>query len=231
MTGITVCTANLDFAKKRRAHVAYLAHLITICDVLLVQEAKKIRLRRLLPPTWATMQRVVSAARRGSAISWHRPMQHHDTRLRLGALPAVRRGARVRVARMLPRYIAVIDTVIGGHLVTLISAHWPPLRYSWLWPQMDRRVAAVIVDKVKAGCQVALGADFNTHPATVADRLNKLLEPHGIRLTSHDDGRIDGLLTTSGLAVTDPRTDRHGIDHGLTDHPAYLATITPKESR
>lgn len=225
---ITVCTANLDFAKTRKQHKQYLAHLILLCDILLNQEAKRISLRLLLPRTWRTMQQLRTAARRGSAISWLRPKPHANIRLRVGARPVAVVNGRPKVARMRTRWIAVMDTIIDGKPTTIISAHWPPLRYSWLWPQMDRNVAALIVEKVASGREVLLGADFNTLPARVGARINALLKEHKIIVRVQGDADIDGFMYTSGLIIDRVEVDHFGKQHGLTDHPAVLALVSAK---
>lgn len=217
----TLTTANLDFAKSVEEHRTYLEHLTSLLtqpgDMLLVQEAKKIRLRDLLPAGWATMQRVRSSSTRGSAVNWHEPLPILRARLRLGALPI----GRGRVARMEVRRIAFVDRELNGHPITVVAAHYPPLRYRFLWPQYDRRLARLIRRKLRAGRQVIVGMDGNAHPAEVANRLLA----RGVRVSSVGDGHIDGFVFTSGLKVSAPVVSDWGIRNRLTDHPSVTVTV------
>lgn len=225
--GISITTANIDFAKTNKQHHQYLAYLITLAPFLLTQEAKRIRLRDYLPASWHTMQRIATAARRGSAVSWKKPIGTHTATLRLLSIPSARVGGRIKIAKMFPRYMAVLDLMVDKHPACLISAHYPPLRYKYLWAQSDRRLANLIIEKVHQGRAVIVGADFNTKPRYVAVRLNKILAGTGITVKAAGDGKIDGFVYV-GFDVTAKKVDRYGVSHGLTDHPSVTihATIT-----
>lgn len=220
----SICTANIDFAKSRRQHRRYIAHLLLLCEVLFVQEAKFILLRNYLPRTWNTMQRIRSVAVRGSAIAWRRPMPHGGSRLFVGVRPVARVNGRLRVARMNTRWIALLVSEIDGKPTALISAHWPPIRYAWLWPRMDAAVAQVIVRQVLAGREVVLGADFNAPVKAVARRLNSLLAPHGISLAYREEG-IVGFVFTTGIKIATTEVNFYGKSQGLTDHPALIIYV------
>lgn len=220
-------TANIDFAKSAAQHQRYLSHLTDNADILYIQEAKKIRLRGLLPAHWYTNQRIRTASTRGSALCWkaHTFDAAPKHRMRLGALPTGIKNGRPAVAAMLPRRILVTRAVLNGQKVGLIACHYPPERYSWLWPQMDRRLARIVRNLHAEGREIVIGADFNQHPSTVASVLNGRLSDTGIRFTAHSDGKIDGLLVTQGIKVVSGGTDTYGKDHRLTDHPAvYIET-------
>lgn len=225
--GIVVTTANIDFAKSDQQHKKYLAYLVNLGAILLTQEAKKIQLRNFLPQSWHTMQRIATAARRGSAVSWKTPIGAHKASLRLLSVPSARVGGRLRIAKMFPRYMSVLDLKVDGHPASIVSAHYAPIRYRFLWAQSDRRLAALIIEKVHQGRSVLVGADFNTRPLFVAVRLNKILAGTGITVKAVGDGKIDGFIFV-GFDVTAKKVSQYGRSHGLTDHPSVTihAAIT-----
>jgi len=217
---VHVSTANLDFGKGEVAHRRYLEYLTEHCDVLCVQEAKRITLADLLPEGWKTNQVTDTAAHRGSAVCFKDDVPHGEHKLVLGATP--------RGARMLARSFSVQRMAVAGIAGSkVISVHYPPKRYAFLWPAYTRALAAEIRTAEHHGHQVLVGGDFNQRPWRVARKLNKL----GCHLTSHGDGKIDGFLITPGLKVTQFHIDRYGLRNKLTDHPSPRADVAARPKR
>lgn len=219
-------TANIDFAKSPSQHRRYLNHLADTSDILFIQEAKRIRLRDLLPANWYTNQRVRTQSTRGSALCWRAGTFDYPpkSRMKMGALPVGIDHGKPRVAKMLPRRIIVTKVILNGKKVALIVCHYPPLRYEWLWPQMDRRLARIVRQCVKEGYAVRIGADFNQNPHAVAAALNWRLG-NGVRLRALSDGKIDGFLLPANTKIASRGADTYGKDNGLTDHPSYTIEV------
>ena len=198
-------TANLDFV---RAHDAdYLAHLCESADVLLVQEAKDVRLADVLPEGWTALQDTTDEAHMGSAIAYRNETVSagkNALRLTLGATPFWQ-GKRVQ---MLTRYIATahLRDRATGEWRYAVAAHLPPRRFRFLQPGMTRQLREVAKDHPHA----VIGVDANQP----LGRLGKAL---GLR--SFGEG-IVGILVGTNLRTGSPLVDTWGVDHSVTDHPA-----------
>lgn len=206
-------SANLDFAL--RGDPRYLAWVCQRADVLLLQEAKNVRLSDVLPDGWISLQDTTDAATMGAAIAVKDETVAVDSHhLALGAKPYLP-GPVARRVGMLPRHIAVasITERATGRPTTPISAHFPPPRFSALQPGFEKRLRAIAARHRS----VVIGTDANQPVAELADRMGL-----------HCAGRgIVGLLSTETLHGEQVRP--WGIRQHVTDHPAVLATIHLKE--
>ena len=207
-------TANMDFGLGHDAE--YLAHLCVDADVVLVQEAKNVRLATALPGGWAALQDSTSPATMGSAICYRlATVEARHFRLRLGTLP--RLGSR-RV-KMLARYIATAHLIERktGNWHFGVSCHFAPDRYAFLQPVMAARLKAIALRHRFA----VIGTDANQP----LDRLAKFLGLQGF------GSGIVGLIFGKGLTVTERHIDRWGKQHNATDHPSVSAVVTHRKAR
>lgn len=218
---LRIASANIDFAL--HGDPRYLAWVCERADVLLLQEAKNVRLADVLPDGWISLQDTSGAtqaereAHMGAAIAVKDETVAVDSHhLTLGAKPYLP-GSVARRVGMLPRHIAVasITERATGRPTTPISAHFPPPRFSALQPGFEKRLRAIAARHRS----VVIGTDANQPVAELADRMGL-----------HCAGRgIVGLLSTETLHGEQVRP--WGIRQHVTDHPAVLATVHLKETR
>lgn len=209
---IRVVTANTDFAKRRDP--SYLLKLIEDgADVILTQESKDTDLEKVAPVGWTVLQDTRDAAHMGTGILVRdASAKIVDHELHLGCRPFIGK----RRIRMLSRYIntARLELTRGGHLF-VVSAHFPPKRFSPLQPVFAFRLKRI----VRKHPHAVVGTDANQPIGFVAMRL-------GFR--AHGKG-IVGLLTAPGVKVAELRIRYWGIRNDLTDHPSVEADCTPNK--
>jgi hypothetical protein len=193
-------TANLDFVRGHDAD--YLAHLCEGRDVLLVQEAKDIRLADILPVGWVALQDTTSPDTMGSAICYRRET------VRVGTAGLKLHYGSPATKGMLERWIATAPLCDRAtkEWRFAVAAHLPPQRFSFLQPGMTKRLRHVVKDHPHA----VVGLDANQPLTKLADRLH---------MRSYGQG-IVGLLVGSGLRATTVDIDHWGIQHNATDHPS-----------
>ena len=204
--GITVATVNDDFATRRTNLPSVKA------DVLLVQEAKRVKARKVMSKEWGVNQDRSTEARAGSAVLWRRD-----------ALKATKSGLALGVepgrAAMLTRYLSFTDVTIDGARVRMVSAHRPPKRFSYLWPAFDAHLVAFAR---RSKLPLVIGMDSNEHggPGGVAKATGmKWVAPKG---------SIDGFLVSPGISVE----KMWRLPKGSSDHQPVVARFrvpTPPE--
>jgi hypothetical protein len=206
---LRIVSANTDWAKRRDG--SYLLKLAESADVILTQESKDTDLAKEAPAGWTVLQSTRDAAHMGTGIlirDTAAKVVTHD--LYLGCRPFIGK----RRIRMLSRYIntARLELSQGGYLF-VVSAHFPPKRFSPLQPIFAFRLKRIVAHHRHA----VVGTDANQPIGFVATRL-------GFR--AHGKG-IVGLLTAPGVKVADLHVRYWGIRNDITDHPSVEATCTP----
>src|SRR4029077_16403593 len=161
---VDLVTSNTDFYSGRNRPLVH--QLCTYGDVLLLQEAKDMTLRDVLPADWRSLQNTSSDAKKGSCIAVDsrrvKVLEHYLT---VGCGPPPGGG-------MMTRYIvtAVCQMRHNGAVFTAISAHYPPRRYAMQWEEYTtslKRVRANVRGKVPV-----IGTDANMPIGQLAAKLN-----------------------------------------------------------
>lgn len=208
-TPIRVLTTNVDWALRPARVKADLAQLTQQSDVLLVQEAKNVRLTRLVDTAqWGVIQNVSSKDRAGSAILYRksraRVLQHGQTV-----------GVRPHGVKMLTRWITWADLRVDGqYAFRAVSAHRPPARYKGLWPLFDANVRTFVARSPRP---VILGADWNAPAHSDPAGLSRL----GLRMRG---AGIDGVMIDRRLDTSAARRQVKGF----SDHRAVAVTVNAK---
>jgi hypothetical protein len=197
-------TANLDFYSGSNA--AYLDHLCSGADVLLLQEVKDIDVGDLLPPGWAACQDTTTDAKAGAAIAYRTSTTDCLSWWIVKGCDPPEGGG------MLARWIICADLDHDGATFTAISAHAPPPRYSELQPGFNAKLSTIV------GAEPApvVGADANMD----IDKFAKALG-HGVEAY----GKQSGICLVTALPLTDVEQDHYGESQGWTDHPAVAGTL------
>lgn len=215
---LRITTANTDWAK--RGDAEYIAHLCSKSDVVLVQEAKDTDLAAVAPKGWTALQDKTDLAHMGTGILVRNAAAQVGRHgLTLGVNPFLKTGKRVK---MLARHIYFAHLAEHGtgdpHFV--VSAHFPPHRFSLLQPLYRSRLAAL----VKGHPHTTIGTDANQPIEHVAKALG--FEAYG--------RGIIGLLAGPGVRVSHMEISSWGIGHDLTDHPSVTAvceSVTVRKSK
>lgn len=206
---LRIATANLDFNLPGDAE--YIAHLCDTSDVVLVQEAKNVRLVKVAPVGFTALQDTTDQAHMGTGILVRNAKvevgRHGAT---LGVKPILRTGRRVK---MLARYIysahLTDKTTNEGFLA--VSAHFPPRRFLPLQRPFRNALAGVL----KGHAHSVTGTDANQPITNVAKKLG---------LTAKGQG-IVGLLGGKGVTVSKMHVAMWGVQHKVTDHPSVAAEV------
>lgn len=201
-TGITVETMNDDFVSKGtnlpRARGA----------VVMVQEAKNDHVRRDEPQGYGAHWNGGREDQAGTAVLWDKKDPHLKATQHRGYAMGVEPGR----AKMLARWINWTDVKVDGQTVRMISVHRPPKRFSFLWPQFDRNVAAFVKH---SKVPVVIGMDSNE-----AGGPKELARLTGLRWVG--DGRsIDGFLVSKGIEVEKVKS----LPKGTSDHHPVIARL------
>jgi hypothetical protein len=199
-----VVTANLDFYSGSNA--AYLDHLTSGADVLMLQEVKDIRVADLLPPGWAACQDTSSDAKAGAAVCYR------TSTIDLGAWWIVKGCDPPEGGGMLARWIMCAELDHDARTFTAISAHAPPPRYSELQPGFNAQVARIVDGEISP----IVGADANMD----IDKFANALGPDMVAY-----GKQSGICLVTALPLSDVEQDHYGEDQGWTDHPAVGGTL------
>jgi len=210
--GLRIGFANMNWGTSQAKDDNIVADLIGLgCLLLGLVEAKVDNVREMVPTGWHVAQSLKSAARQGSAAAWdYRAVRVTDRQpLRIGVLPGT--------ARMLARWLRIIDVKIDGQTTRVIICHWPPARFRFLWPAFTRHVMKHVHASAagRAGRWLVM-ADFNMPITKAANLLGGTAEGTG----------IVGVVTGSGLRATAPTIDHRVVARRWTDHPGVVVDIT-----
>lgn len=218
---VRVVTANINFGLSPKTVRKDLARIRSNADVILVQEARDVRLRKLVPRDgWAVKQRTSSPAKRGSAVLVRRSIATSIGSLSLvrgvGASPCEDIDGDGRPDGIGTRYIARVNIgLVNGRTLKVASLHMPPKR---CWGSVYDRMADNVVRMVKnTRGKLVLGADWNkivrNDPNDINGRTGlKIRAPRG----------LDGFYVRSSIPTTRARPlfDTH------SDHDPVRMTIT-----
>lgn len=163
----TFFTYNIDFNKSNPQETKSLKSIEPKADVIGIQEAKHLDVRRALGPEFACHQNTVIEAKQGVALAWRRGKVKQATD-QPNARPVKHRGYLKGVGRlgvkMLPRYINWRDLDFNGKVVRVISTHRPPQRFASLWRIFDR-VLALFVKQSPYPVIIMVDSNQHTHAA------------------------------------------------------------------
>jgi hypothetical protein len=207
---LRIATANLDFNLPGDAD--YIAHLCETSDVVLVQEAKNVRLAKVAPVGFTALQDTTDQAHMGTGILVRDAKvevgRHGAT---LGVKPILRTGRRVK---MLARHIysahLTDKTTHEGFLA--VSAHFPPRRFLPLQRPFRNALAGVLHGHAHS----VTGTDANQPIGNVAKALGLSAKGQG----------IVGLLGGKGVTVSKTHVAMWGVQHKVTDHPSVAAEVS-----
>ena len=208
---VDLVTSNTDFYSGRNRQLVH--QLCTYGDVLLLQEAKDMTLRDVLPADWRSLQNTSSDAKKGSCIAVdNRRVKVLEHYLTVGCGPPPGGG-------MMTRYIAtaVCEMRHNGAVFTAISAHYPPRRYAMQWEEYTtslKRVRANVRGKVPV-----IGTDANMPIGQLAAKLNS--KAYGVG--------IIGFVTSA--KVERERVEVWPVTEKRSDHPAYVIRVNVPASR
>ncbi|WP_418063170.1 hypothetical protein [Pimelobacter simplex] len=209
---LRVYSANIDWAtgvEKDRRHLAHLLATVVGAVLIGVQEAKNLRLAAVVARPVRALQRVRTAARRGSGFV-ARGVRTSRFRIFLGGASRA----------TLPRWIARVRVTVAGKPLVVFSAHVPPKRAGR--PAQDRFLRALKrrTDKLsRRGIAWVACIDGNLDLQLVARYL-------GGTGYGADGDRIVGVIVSDDVIVGDHGVDRFGEEHDLTDHLAPWVDIT-----
>ena len=218
---VRVVTANVDFGLSARKVRKDLARIRPQADVILVQEARDVRLRKLVPRKgWAVKQRTSSPARRGSAVLVRRSIATSIGGLSLvrgvGASPCDDIDNDGKPDGINTRYIARVDIgLVNGTTLKVASLHMPPPR---CWGSVYNRMADSVVRMTRnTRGRLVLGADWNkivrNDPNDINGRTGlKIRAPRG----------FDGFYVRSSI----PTTRAKALFDTRSDHDPVRMTIT-----
>lgn len=196
---VRVATFNVNFGLRPAAVDRDLEAIKPHTDLLMAQEAKNVRLDRLLGAGWGVHQALDREDKRGSGVAWRLGPEKRNTGYRL----AVRPGG----AAMLTRWVSWADLRVAGRTVRFASTHRPPPRYSYRWPDFDANVSRWVHDSPHP---VVLGLDSNTTHHAGLERSTGL-DWSGVG--------VDGFLTDL------PLSDVHALPKGNSDHRAVVGDL------
>lgn len=206
---LTIATVNDDFSD----HKTRLAALDKVTDVMLVQEAKRTDIRKVLGEASGVHQDRSSEDRAGSAVVWDRK----DAR-------ATRRGFALASSKgqgVLNRWITWVDLKVGDQKVRMVSVHRPPGYASKLWPQFDRNLRSFIKQTRAEKVPLVIGMDANT------ERYGRFARSAGMKWhapkgPTHGTQVIDGFIASPGIKFE----HLHRLKRGPSDHTPVVADIT-----
>lgn len=205
---LTIATVNDDFTDRK-------SNLRSVnADVVMLQETKNSRLRKLRPnEDEYGVHQGKGSEKAGSAVVWKKDAA--TTKDRGYAL-----GVRPQGAKMLTRWISWTVLKVGDQKVRMVSVHRPPARFSRLWGDFDRNLAAFVK---RSKLPTIIGMDSNqVNPRRLAHltglRWHAPKGPHPV------SGKkpIDGFLATRGIKFENLRR----LERGTSDHHPVTATIT-----
>lgn len=206
---LTIATVNDDFSDSK----SRLKALDKVTDVMLVQEAKRTHIRKLMGKASGVHQDRSSEDRAGSAVVWDRK----DAR-------ATRRGFALASAKgegILNRWVTWVDLKVGDKKVRMVSVHRPPGYASKLWPQFDRNLRAFIKQTRAAKLPLVIGMDANTEKYGRFAR-SAGMKWHAPKGPTHGDKVIDGFIASPGIKFEHV----HRLRRGPSDHNPVVADIT-----
>lgn len=146
--------ANLDWATRQKKDRRIIAAMIPYFVFMGFVEARVDNIRDMFSREWKVLQDKSDPGRQGSAVAWR------GRDVKIFKIRGLRMGTKPMGARMLTRWLAIVDVFLDGHKVRMIICHWPPPRYKWLWPLFDASVRMRIRRAPERGYWVIL-ADFN----------------------------------------------------------------------
>ena len=197
----TIATVNDDFTDhKTNLHRVKAA-------VVLAQETKNTDVHKVHPrtDTFGVHQNTTRVDQAGTSVIWNKDRVNAGKR-------GYALGVRPQGAKMENRWINFTDVNIDGAKVRMVSVHRPPKRYSRLWADFDRNLAAFMKN---SPLPVIVGMDANqANPRRMA---------HLTGLRWHaPKGSIDGFLATRGIKFENLRR----APKGSSDHNPVLAKVT-----
>jgi hypothetical protein len=175
-------------------------------SLVLVQEAKDLRLADLVPAGWMALQDTSSDSKAGSGILVGSGITVDDWWLVKGCDAPPGGG-------MLPRWLCCAEVTHDAGQLVPISAHAPPPRYAGMQPGFADAVAAVVADYPQTA---VVGADANQDIDQWARELGSGMVAVG---------KQSGICLVSRMPFTDVDLDNWGEQQGATDHPAVWGTI------
>jgi endonuclease/exonuclease/phosphatase family metal-dependent hydrolase len=206
---LTIATVNDDFSDKK----SRLKQLNKVTDVMLVQEAKRTNIRKLMGDKSGVHQDRSSEDRAGSAVVWDRK----DAR-------ATKRGFALASAKgegILNRWVTWVDLKVGDKKVRMVSVHRPPGYASKLWPQFDANLRKFIKMTKEQKMPLVIGMDANTEKYGRFARAAGM-KWHAPKHGTHGDKVIDGFLASPGVKFD----NIHRLKRGPSDHNPVVADIT-----
>ncbi len=205
---LTIATVNDDYTDKKTR----LERLNKVTDVMLVQEAKNTKIRKLLGKENGVHQDRSSEDRAGSAVVWDRK----DAR-------ATKRGMQLASSKgqgVLNRWVTWVDLKVGDKKVRMVSVHRPPGYASKLWPQFDANLRAFIKQTRAAKLPLVIGMDANTESYGRFAR-SAGLKWHAPKGPTAHGKVIDGFLASPGIKFE----HLHRLNKGPSDHTPVVADI------
>jgi len=196
----TIATVNDDFTDhKTNLHRVKAA-------VVLAQETKNTNVHKVgSAEGLGVHQNLRRDDQAGTSVLWNKDRVHAGKR-------GYAVGVRPQGAAMLERWINFTDVSVDGAKVRMVSVHRPPKRFSRLWPDFDRNLAAFVK---RSPLPVIIGMDAN--------QVNPRRLAHLTGLRWHaPKGSIDGFLATRGIRFENLRT----APKGSSDHHPVLAKVT-----
>lgn len=213
---MTICTgvANLNFGTGQGKDAQIVNRLAAEGAVLIgVVEAKVDDLRAIKPSSrWRVAQDMRNNALKGSGWLWR-----NDVKVVHNRPPRI--GVRPHGAKMLTRYLRILDIKLTKAQYRDITAHWPPKRYSFLWPLFTAHVKSRcrVTAAGKAG-RWAVRGDFNQDGHKLAKKLGGTFAGTG----------IIGVIHGPGMRHHDLKVLNDVKARGWTDHPAVVVTLGVK---
>lgn len=206
---LTIATVNDDFTDGKTR----LKDLNKVTDVMLVQEAKNTKIRKLMGEKSGVHQDRSSEDRAGSAVVWDRKDARSTNR---GLKLMSKKGEGV-----LNRWVTFVDLKVGDKKVRMVSVHRPPGYASKLWPQFDRNLRAFIKQTRSEKLPMVIGMDANT------EQYGRFARAAGMKWhapkgpTAHGK-TIDGFLASPGIKFN----NLHRLHRGPSDHTPVVADIS-----
>lgn len=209
-TTIRLGFANMNWGTSQAKDDNIVADLIHLgCLLLGLVEAKVDNVRHMVPAGWKVAQSLANLSRKGSAAAW-------APAVRIADLPPLRPGVRPGRAKMLPRWLRIVDINLDGHVVRIIICHWPPARFRFLWPAFTAAVKfrLRVTAAGRSGRWVVL-ADYNMPIAKAGKTLGG---------TAYGTG-IVGAVVGRGIKASLVEIDSRIVTRHFTDHPGVIVDI------
>ena len=228
---VRVLTVNVDFGNSAAKVKQDFRRYAPKADIILMQEAKKVTLRRLLGNQWVVRQRTSDPGRRNSAIVVRRSILRDQDGVTGFALTKGTEGGQ-DACQMETRWIAhAVVHLANGGAVRVASLHLPKKACDQTNPAFYSEMATQVVElSDRYPRRLLLGGDWNkvvrSDPRDISGRSNERIVPRAPR------GDIDGFylrarLPQVGRAQQLARPNTHPRNHPDGHRPVRVVVSVP----